>query len=76
LAIFLVIIFALMGREAYNLAKLSRKADEVGELTEEQLKEIIASGNAEALSDEQAEQILRAAQAKKAAEESKEKPNK
>ena len=69
--IFLLIIFALLGKEVYNLAKLSRKADQVEELTQEQLKEIIASGNAEALTDEQAEQILQAAQAKKEAEQSK-----
>lgn len=71
LVIFLLIIFALLGKEVYNLAKLSRKADQVEELTQEQLKEIIASGNAEALTDEQAEQILQAAQAKKEAEQSK-----
>lgn len=41
LVIFLAIIFVLMGFEIYNLAKLSKKAEKIEPLTEEQVRQIL-----------------------------------
>lgn len=41
LVIFLGIIFALMGKEIYNLSKLSKKAEKIEPLTEEQIQQIL-----------------------------------
>ena len=41
LLIFLAIVFVLMGFEIYNLAKISKKAEKIEPITEEQLKQIL-----------------------------------
>ena len=42
LAIFLVILFALIGKDVYNLIKLSKKVDKIEPLSEEQIQQILA----------------------------------
>ena len=51
LVIFLVIIFLLMGAEIRNLVKLSKKADSIESLSEEQLKEILKEAEEKSKTD-------------------------
>ena len=52
LVIFLVIIFLLMGAEIRNLIKLSKKADAIESLSEEQIKEILKEAEEKNKTDE------------------------
>lgn len=52
LVIFLVIIFLLMGAEIRNLIKLSKKADAIESLSEEQIKEILKEAEENNKTDE------------------------
>ena len=55
LAIFLGVIVLLMGAEIRNLVKLSKKADAIESLSEEQLKEILKQAEEESKSDNNGE---------------------
>ena len=55
LAIFLGVIVLLMGVEIRNLVKLSKKADAIESLSEEQLKEILKQAEEESKSDNNGE---------------------
>lgn len=54
LLIFLAVIFVLMGIEIYNLAKLSKKAEKIEPLTEEQLKQILKEAEQKKRAEQQA----------------------
>ena len=54
LLIFLAVIFVLMGIEIYNLAKLSKKAEKIEPLTEEQLKQILKEAEQKKQAEQQA----------------------
>ena len=48
------VFFVLMGIEIYNLAKLSKKAEKIEPLTEEQLKQILKEAEQKKQAEQQA----------------------